>query len=170
MPSAPQEGFLRGAEVAENAPQARIVRTRVALADAVALWPNRTPDITWALVAVGEVPSAPELAALKKAGKTCDRVAAVVLPAKLQEGARAMPTLAQVLRAAGADIIWVPGAEKPLLTLEAAGNPTPRLMLQALLAVLPSVVVVGRTDAQKVKLWRLLQTEFGDVVDLVFAA
>ena len=171
MQSGPPAACLKVAEVAETTPTARVVRSRAALAEAVATWPGSRIDTTWALVAVGEVPSAPDLTALRKAAKTCDRVAALVLPKTPTEPTRVMPTLPEVLRAAGCDMVWVPNPDKALLQIETPqGDTNPRLMLQALLAVLPSVVVVGRADAPKVRLWRLLQTEFGEVLDLVITS
>jgi hypothetical protein len=153
--------------VAEAQPTARVVRSRAAVAEAVANWPGSNLITTWALVAVGEVPSAPELAALRQAAKTCDRVAAVVVPTEAGKAAKTLPTLPTVLRAAGCDVVWVPATEQGLLELRSKDAQSPKLLLQALLAVLPSVVVAPKADAGRVRLWRLLEAEFGEVVTLV---
>jgi hypothetical protein len=156
--------------VATQPPEARVVRSRAALAEAVARWPESPLETTWALVAVSEVLTAPQMAALRYAAKTCDKVAAVVLPAKPEMGGRTLPNLPQTLRAAGADMVWVPAAEKPLLNFNTPDGATARLMLQAALAVLPSHVVAARTEPQMARLWKLLASEFGGVVDVVLVA
>lgn len=145
---------------------ARVVRSRAALAEAIAQWPQGALNTTWALVAVAEVPTAPELAALRQAAKTCDRVAAVVVPNQAAQVAKTLPTLPTVLRAAGCDVVWVPAATKGLLEVQAQDGTPLLVLLQALLAVLPSVVLAPRADAARVRGWRLLQTECGEVVDL----
>lgn len=150
-----------------STPTARVVRSRSALAEAVARWSGSTFETTWSLVAVGEVPSAADLSALRHAAKLTDRVAAVVVGQG--KAARILPTFATLLREAGCDVVWVPSADKPLLKLEGADGHDLRALLQALLAVLPGAVVASRHDATRVRHWRLLQTEFGDVVDLVLA-
>jgi hypothetical protein len=153
-----------------SAPVAKVVRSRAALAESVARWQEARTDTTWALVVVGEIPSAPQLQAVRQAARTCDRVAALVLPAKPGEAAKTLPELPALLRTAGCDVVWVPGAEKtPLLVVRAGHDGTVKLMLQALLAVLPSVIVAGRADAATLKLWRLIQTEFGEVADVMLA-
>ncbi len=152
--------------MAEPQPSARVVRSRAALAEAVARWPQSNFNTTWALVAVAEVPAAPELATLRQAAKTCDRVAAVVMPAQLGQAAKTLPTLPSVLRAAGCDLVWVPAATKGLLSLQAQDGLELLPLLQAVLAVLPSVVMAPRADAARARAWRLLQTECGEVVDL----
>lgn len=156
------------AEKASPQPEARVVRSRAALAEAVARWPASTYETTWALVAVSEIATAPQLAALRKAAKTCDKVAAVVIPAEPKNGARALPNVPTMLRAAGCDVVWMPSAEKPLTTLQAQDGSDMRVMLQAVLAVLPSHVFVGRAESTLTRLWRLLANEYGDVVDVVF--
>lgn len=151
-------------------PEARVVRSRAALAEKVARWPQTTFETTWALVAVSEVASAPQLMALRHAAKTCDRVAAVVIPSKPEQGARVLPNLPQTLRAAGADLVWVPTTEKGLIDVRAGDGSDLRLMLQAVLAVLPSIVVVGRAEPAFARLWKLLATEFGDIIDVELVA
>ncbi len=153
--------------MAEAQPIARVVRSRAALAEAVANWPGSNLSTTWALVAVHEVPTAPELAVLRQAAKTCDRVAAVVVPTEAGKAAKTLPTLPAVLRAAGSDVVWVPATEKGLLELSSKDGQSPKLLLQALLAVLPSVVVAPKAEGGRVRLWRLLEAEFGEVVTLV---
>jgi hypothetical protein len=145
---------------------ARVVRARAALAEAIARWPGAEFTTTWALVAVAEIPTAPELAAVRQAAKVCDRVAVLVVPQTPTQAAKTLPTLPTLLRAAGADVVWVPTGAKRLLELRAQDGTDVLLLLQALLAVLPSVVVAPRADAARVREWRLLQTEAGDVVDL----
>ncbi|MCA3244018.1 MAG: hypothetical protein INF43_01765 [Alphaproteobacteria bacterium] len=152
--------------MAEAPPSARVVRSRAALAEAVAQWPQSNFNTTWALVAVAEVPSAPELATLRQAAKTCDRVAAVVVPPQPGQAAKTLPTLPTVLRAAGCDLVWVPAAAKGLLSLQAQDGLELLPLLQAVLAVLPSVVLAPRADATRARAWRLLQSECGGVVDL----
>lgn len=152
------------------APEARVVRSRAALAEAVARWPQSTFETTWALVAVSEVVSAPQMASLRHAAKTCDRVAAVVIPPKPEHGVRVLPNLPQTLRAAGADVVWVPAPEKGFLSLTAADGSDLRILLQAVLAVLPSHVVVARAEPTHARLWKLLASEFGEVVDVEVVA
>ncbi len=151
-----------------EAPHARVVRNRAALADAIAQWPGSNLTTTWALVAVREVPTTHDLAALKHAAKLCDRVASVVIPATVGEAAKTLPAMPGVVRAAGADVVWVPAAEaNSLLKLVATDGSSAKLLMQALLAVLPSVVVVAQADLPLVRQWRLLQTEFGVAPDLM---
>ncbi len=149
-------------------PAARVVRSRSSLAMAIAQWPQGAAGgTTWALVAVGEVPSAPELAALRHAAKVCDCVAAVVIPKIADAAAQTLPALPSVLRAAGCDVAYIPAAEKGLLSLHAQDGSSLKLLLQALLAVLPSVVVVSKADAIRARQWRLLEAEFGGVVEIM---
>lgn len=146
-----------------------MVRTRADLAARVAAWPEhnrQTP--TWALVFVGEIPSASALAAARHAAKICDRVAAVVCPVDPVAGARIGPNFATLIRSAGVDLVWAPAPEKtPQLSVTLGGTDVAgvdgRLILQGLLAVLPLVVVAHAAELPLVRALRVVQSELGDV-------
>jgi hypothetical protein len=149
-------------------PTAVVVRTRAELTARVAEWPGSATNTTWALVFVSEIPTAAELAAARQAAKICDRVAAVVRPHDPTKGARVTPQFAALVRAAGVDLAWVGGVEKSrMLDVTLGGTDMAgvdgRLILQALLAVLPLAVVVHAADMGVIRALRVVQGELGEL-------
>lgn len=150
-----------------------LVRTRADLAAHLARWPNNDGDMTWGLVVLGAAPHAGELAAAREAGKLCDAVVGVRLPADGKLDVPLPPNFAQVVRAAGVDMVWVPrevtGAVRVKLGVESglgAVEGTSTLLLQAVATVLPLLVVASRADLPTVRALRNLQGSLGDIFTL----
>jgi hypothetical protein len=161
------------ADYPENAPAAVIVRSRSDLAQRLAIWPGNTADTTWGFVVMSVVPTAGELAAAREAGRLCDVVAAVRLPADGKLSAPLAPNFAQVIRAAGVDVVWIPkditGPVRVNLGVEqglGADETLSTLLMQAVMAVLPTLAVASRADLHTVRALRNLQAGLGDLFSL----
>lgn len=149
--------------------EAVVVTSRQALAERLAGWGN--VDETWGVVFLGPVPSTGELEAAKEAARLCDRVVGVVLGTRNQEpgtrGRAVAPKMAEVCREAGCDIIWVPqevsGHVKVDLGVEGVDG---TLMAQALMTVLPMLVVVHRREVAVIRALRNFVGGLGDVFSL----
>lgn len=147
---------------AEQPRTALVVTSRQQLAERVAAWPG-DGDVTWALVFVGAIPDAGQLLACREAAKLCDRVAAL----RLGEGRTVPPRFAETLREAGADLVWTPAAAASHVTVDAGVERVDgTLLLQSILAVLPLLVVVHRTELQLIRALRNIQGSFGDLFSL----
>lgn len=142
-----------------------VVTSRVALAERLAAWPGNDGLMTWALVVVGAVPSAGELDAAREAGKLCDAVVAV----RLACGKPVAPKFAETLRAAGVDMVWVPKDVSGPVRVDVGvdlpeGGAT--LILQAIMAVLPTLVLVPRGALPVVRALRNIQSGLGELFSL----
>lgn len=143
-----------------------VVRTRRALATCLSNWPGE-PDNSWALCCVWAEADALSLSTIRAAAKVCDRVAVVRLLPGLPP-----PTMAHVVGAAGADVLWVPETSPTGLLLaltdahgvQVAETGTATLLLQALATVLPLAVFVPRTRQAEVRLVRGLGEQLGEMV------
>jgi hypothetical protein len=138
---------------------------RERLAEVLAGWPDAAADTTWAMGFVSAAPTAAELAALREAAKLCDRVVA----ARLLNDRGPMPGLAETLRAAGADIVWLPrGAGRVQVSVagEKLDSELVTLLAQGLLTVLPGLVVVPRGATVLIRALRALQGSWGEFFSL----
>ncbi len=141
--------------------------TRTDLQTRVAEWPASTPDTSWALcIMAGAIPGAGELRAIREAAKICDRVAVV----KLDFSKTAWPSsVLDGLEKAGADILWCP-REAPKGTLNVGVEKTDAgqtlVLMQAITAVLPNLVMADRTHLLIVRVLRNILTTFGDLFTL----
>ena len=126
-----------------------VVATHEDLARRVAEWslPERV-DVSWGLVFCHAVPTPQDLRAVREAAKICDRVAV----ARMGVDTVVAPRFAEVLREAGADIVWAVRSMAGDLRVHGGvlGDGDMTIILQAVLAVLPVVVVVPRTEG----VWR----------------
>lgn len=139
-----------------------VVTSRQQLAERVANWPG-DDGMTWALVFVGGIPDAGQLMACREAAKLCDRVAVL----RLGEGKAIPPKFAETLREAGADMVWVPQEAKGHVSVDVGVERVDgTLILQAVMAVLPLLVVAHRTDMHLVRALRNIQGSFGELFSL----
>lgn len=139
-----------------------VVATRVLLAERLANWPG-VGNVSWALVFFSAVPGAGELAACREAAKLCDKVVGV----RLSDDKRVAPKLAETCRGAGCDLLWVPRAVEGHVTVDcgvAGLNGT--LMTQAVMTVLPTLVVAHRTDLPLIRALRNISGGLGEVFSL----
>jgi hypothetical protein len=145
-----------------------VVRTRSALATTLSNWPNE-PENSWALCCVWAEADALSVSTIRAAAKVCDRVAVVRLLPGLPP-----PTMASVVGAAGADVLWVPDASPTGLLLaltdahgvQVAEAGTATLLLQAVATVLPLAVFVPRTRLAEVRLVRALAVGLGEMANI----
>ena len=145
-----------------------VVRTRSALATTLSNWPNE-PENSWALCCVWAEADALSVSTIRAAAKVCDRVAVVRLLPGLPP-----PTMASVVGAAGADVLWVPEAHDLQLALavsdghgvQLAEAGTATLLLQAVATVLPLAVFVPRTRLAEVRLVRALAVGLGEMANI----
>lgn len=140
-----------------------MVTSRQALAEKLANWPGGEND-SWGMVFMGAVPSGTELAAAQEAAKLCDRVVGVVM--KGHKGAVA-PKMAETCRAAGCDVVWVPkeitGFAKVDVGVDGIDG---TLMAQAVMSVLPMLVVAHRGEVALIRALRNFQGGLGEVFSL----
>lgn len=140
-----------------------VVTSRTQLAERVAGWGAGEESVTWALVFVGSIPDAGQLMACREAAKLCDRVAVL----RLGEGKALPPKFAETLREAGADMVWVPQEAPGHVSVDVGVERVDgTLILQAVMAVLPLLVVVHRTDMHLVRALRNIQGSFGELFSL----
>ena len=145
---------------------ALLVRTRTDLARRVAEWPETDKDLgtSWALTLLRELPSGADIAAVREAARLCDRVVCVrLVPDKVIP-----PRLESVLGEAGADIAWVPAAlvgkaRVAGLGLEEAES---TLLVQAMLAVLPNLVVVPKGEVKWAGALKVLEESLGQMASV----
>jgi hypothetical protein len=143
-----------------------LIFTRQDLQTRLANWPDSKPDTTWALCFGSVLPSAGELSAIREAAKLCDKVVvARLLPDRLLP-----PTYAQVVAEAGADLLWVPkevsGHVRVDVQVEGVDTAAATLVTQALITVLPLLVVIDRTNLPLVRTLRNLQGGLGEIFTL----
>jgi hypothetical protein len=143
-----------------------LILTRADLQKRVAEWPEGKEDTTWALCLGGAVVSAGEVAAIREAAKVCDRVAV----ARLTPDKVLPPTYMKVVKEAGADLLWTPTEVSGKVRVEVQGEgvdaPTATLLMQALVTVLPNLVVVERANLPLTRALRALQAGLGDLFTL----
>lgn len=147
--------------------EAVVALTRNQLADVLANWPGQTADTSWAMGFVSAAPTAAELGALKEAAKLCDRVVAV----RLAPGTVPPPGIAAIVREAGADVLFMPKEATGRLRVGIEGdkegfNPVLGLMVEAILAVLPGLVVVPRGAVVLIGALRAVQGSWGELFTL----
>ncbi|MBI1309636.1 MAG: hypothetical protein GC129_07335 [Proteobacteria bacterium] len=146
-----------------------VVTGRAQLAQRLADWPGGG-GATWAVGFVGAVPSGSELAALKEAARLCDRVVAVVRRNEergSEVARRVAPGMAEMCREAGADIVWVPKGEKAFVSVDCGVEGVDgTLVAQAVMTVLPMLVVVPRADVALIRALRNIQGGLGEVFSL----
>jgi hypothetical protein len=151
-----------------DAAAAVVVHTRTQLAERLANWPvpagQQAAEISWGLVFCSAIPTAAELAAMRECAKICDRVAAVRL-ADVQRSAPVVPPqLAVTLRSAGVDVVWLPTELVGPMRVElGVAGIQATLLLQAVSAVLPLLVVVHRADVALLQALRNLQASLGEL-------
>ena len=147
--------------------EAQVVTSRLQLAEKLAAWPDKTGDMTWAVVACGALPTAAEMIAMKQAATLCDRVVCVRLFDRERPVA---PKFAEIVRSAGADIVWVAKdvVEGPVrldVGVPELGDGA-AILLQAVTTVLPVLVVVPRGSLGVVRACRNIQSGLGDMFSL----
>ena len=149
------------------AESAVVVRTRAELAERLASWPGNEGDISWGLVFCGGVPTASELEAMRAASKLVDRVVCLRI---FDREKTVAPQFDEVLRSAGVDIVWVPqDVEGPAtvdLGVKELGGEGATLLAQAVMGVMPLLVVVPRASLALVRACRNFQAGFGDTFSL----
>lgn len=149
--------------------EAIVAVSRQKLAEILANWPGAEPDTSWAVVMISVVPTAAELAAVREAAAICDRV----VVARLVPDRLVPPKLAETVRSAGGDVLFVPtevsGRVEVAIKGEKVDVPTATLLMQTLLTVMPMVVVVPRGEAMLVRLLRAVSGGMGDFFSLRIA-
>ena len=143
-----------------------LIFSRNDLQKRLAEWPGAEDDTTWALCFGSALPSAGELAAIREGAKLCDRVAvARLLPDRVLP-----PNYADVLLEAGADLLWCPrevaGKVRVDVQVEGVDAKAATLITQALITVLPNLVVVERGNLPLVRALRNIQGGLGDLFTL----
>lgn len=145
--------------------EAIVTFTREKLAEVLANWPG-TGEATWAMSFISAAPTASEIAAIREAAKLCDRV----VVARLMPKKPVLPGLAGVIREAGGDVLWLPkdlaGRVRISIEDEKADVETYSLMAQAVLTVLPNLVVVPRGSVEVIRALRALQGSWGEIFTL----
>ncbi|MFZ2619793.1 MAG: hypothetical protein WAX89_02875 [Alphaproteobacteria bacterium] len=119
-------------------------------------------DTTFALMFLRTQPTAVDVALVREAAKICDRVVVAGY------GFAPHPVTLGLLQKAGADALFMPPQDTRLCTLEVAGNKEwdASLMLQALLAVLPNMVILEKPDLPQLRVLRNIQQTFGEFFSL----
>lgn len=149
------------------AEEAAVVHSRLALGERLASWPGNDGETTWALVLCGAIPTAAEMSAMRQAASLCDRVVCVRLFDRTRPVA---PGFAATLRSAGVDIVWVAkeelvGPVKVDVGVKELGE-AGGILVQAVMTVLPLLVVVPRGALSVVRACRNIQNGLGDLFSL----
>ena len=143
-----------------------VALTRHRLGEVVGQWPNADGDTSWAVVFASVVPTAGEMSAMREAARICDRV----VVARLTPDRVGPPKLAETVREAGVDVLFMPKEVVGRVQVSLAGEKvTPAvvtLMMQTLLTVLPMVVVVSRADVEVIRVLRGITASMGDFFDM----
>lgn len=149
-----------------------MVTSRVALAERLAGMASVAEE-TWGLVFMGGTPSAGELEAAKEAARLCDRVVGVILTGSQEPGSKVArkrvvaPGLAEMAREAGCDVVWVPAEVKGHVTVDVGVEGVDGTLLsQAVVTVLPMLVVAHRREVAVIRALRNFQSGLGDVFSL----
>lgn len=150
--------------------EAVVVTGRLALAERLASWVG-SGDETWGLVFLGAMPSAGELEAAKEASRLCDRVVGVILGTRNREqgtrGVVVAPKMAEICREAGCDVIWVPKEVEGHVKVEVGVDGIDgTLLTQAVMTVLPMLVVAHRREVALIRALRNITGGLGDVFSL----
>ncbi|TKW60401.1 MAG: hypothetical protein DI628_05655 [Blastochloris viridis] len=144
-----------------------VVTSRQQLATRLANWPDNEGEQSWGLVFCGGVPTASELMAMREASRLVDRLVCVRLFDRERPVA---PQFDEVLRGAGVDLVWVPkdvdGPARVDLGVDELGEEGATLLLQAVMHVMPLLVVVPRNGLSLVRACRNIQASFGDSFSL----
>ena len=144
-----------------------VTRTRAELAARLADWPGNDGDISWGLVFCGGVPTAAELSAMREASHLVDRLVCLRIFDRERPVA---PHFDEVLRGAGVDIVWVPhkvdGPARVSLGVDELGEEGATLLAQAVMHVMPLLVVVPRHALGLVRACRNFQAGLGDSFSL----
>lgn len=143
-----------------------LIFTRNDLQTRLAEWPDAKGDTTWALCFGSAIPSAGEVAAIREAARLCDKVVvARLLPDRILP-----PTYAKVIEEAGADLLWAPrevaGHVRINVHVEGVDEKAATLITQALITVLPLLVVIDRTNLPLVRTLRNIQGGLGEIFTL----
>jgi hypothetical protein len=144
-----------------------VVTSRQQLAARLASWPDNEGDLSWGLVFCGGVPTAGELMAMREASRLVDRLVCLRIFDRERQVA---PQFDEVLRSAGVDIVWVAkdvdGPARVDLGVDELGEEGATLLAQAVMQVMPLLVVVPRSGLSLVRACRNMQASFGDSFSL----